>query len=142
MAKTYKGSCHCGFIQFEIDSALDEVRSCDCSICIRRGALIQRVDEANFRLLRPARSTLEDGTHGLIVYQFNTKIAKDYLCPVCGILPFRRPRSAPELWAVNVRCLEGVVLNDLKIKKVFGSKHSVVEGSERNSAIGHVDQYH
>jgi len=128
MLKTHKGSCHCGFIQFEIDSDLKDVRSCDCSICIRRGALIHRVNESQFRLLKPAASTLNDNTHGLIVYQFNTRIAKDYICPVCGILPFRRPRTAPELWAINVRCLEGIVLEDLNIRKVFGSRMSVVDG--------------
>jgi hypothetical protein len=128
MSKTYKGSCHCGFIQFEIDSDLADVRSCDCSICTRRGALNHRVDEEHFRLLKPASSTLKDNTHGLIVYQFNTRVAKDYICPVCGIQPFRRPRTAPQLWAINVRCLEGIDLESLKIRKVFGSKLSVVDG--------------
>jgi hypothetical protein len=42
------------------------------------------------------------------LYEWNTKVAKDYFCPVCGILPFRRPRNAPDLWTVNARCLEGV----------------------------------
>lgn len=46
-------------------------------------------------------------------------------------MPFRRPRTAPELWTVNVRCLEGVVVDDLKITKVFGSRHSVVDGEQK-----------
>ena len=127
MSKTYKGSCHYGFVKFEIDSPLDEVRSCDCSICIRAGALIQRVDEAHLRLLAPSRQSLDDGTSGLIVYQFNSKIAKHYYCSTCGILPFRRPRTAPEVWAVNIRCLEGINLDKLTVTKSFGSKYSVVE---------------
>jgi hypothetical protein len=134
MPKTHRGSCHCGLIQFEIDSDLGNVVSCDCSICARRGALIQRVSEENFRLLKPAAASLEDGTHGLIVYQFNTMVAKDYICPVCGIVPFRRPRTAPELWAVNVRCVDGVNVDDLEITKVFGSKFSVVDGSSGSAS--------
>jgi hypothetical protein len=134
MSKTYKGSCHCGNIKFEIDSDLAAVRSCDCSICVRRGALNHRVEESQFRLLKPAPSSLEDGTHGLTVYQFNLRIAKDYFCPVCGISPFRRPRTAPQQWSVNVRCLEGVVLEDLNVVKVFGSRLSVVEGSVSESS--------
>lgn len=132
MPQTQKGSCHCGFVQFEIDSDLADVTSCDCTICTRRGALIQRVDDADFRLLKPAASTLNDDTHGFIVYQFNTLIAKDYICPVCGIVPFRRPRTAPHLWAVNVRCLDDVIVDNLKIRKVFGSKLSVVENGSAN----------
>jgi hypothetical protein len=58
----------------------------------------------------------------LAVYEWNTKIAKDYFCPVCGILPFRRPRTAPDKWAVNVRCLEGVDLSAIPVKYVHGSK--------------------
>jgi hypothetical protein len=128
MLKTHKGSCHCGHVQFEIDSDLRHISSCDCTICVRTGALVQCVDEAHFRLLKPVESSLEDGTHGLIVYQFNTRVAKNYICAVCGIMPFRRPRTSPELWAINVRCLDGVVINDLEVQKVLGSELSVVDG--------------
>ena len=65
----------------------------------------------------------------LSVYEWNTKTAKDYFCPVCGILPFRRPRSAPGIWTVNVRCLEGVDLDSIPVKHVFGSKLSLVGGA-------------
>src|SRR4030095_8370153 len=103
MKQTYKGSCHCGKVQFEVDADFDHVRVCDCSICRRRGALIHRVEDSCFRLLTPIE--------GLSLYQWHTKTAKDYFCPDCGILPFRRPRTAPNLWGVNVRCLEGVDLS-------------------------------
>jgi hypothetical protein len=53
MRQRYNGSCHCGRVRFELTAATDHVRICDCSICRRRGALIFRVDEADFRLLTP-----------------------------------------------------------------------------------------
>jgi hypothetical protein len=112
--KTYKGSCHCGKISFEVDMELDHVRVCDCSICKKRGALNHRVEESQLRINIP----LDE----LGLYEWRTKVAKDYFCPVCGILPFRRPSDAPEIWTVNVRCLEGVELDSIPIKKVFGSK--------------------
>ena len=93
---------------------LDHVRVCDCSICTIRGALNHRVEDAQFRLLTP----LED----LTLYQWHTKTAKDYFCPVCGILPFRRPRTAPHLWTINVRCLEDVELESIPIRQVHGSR--------------------
>src|SRR5262249_38980662 len=123
--KTYRGSCHCGRVRFEVDLELDHVRSCDCSICRRRGALIHRVEADRLRLLTP----LED----LTLYQWHTRTAEDYFCPTCGILPFRRPRqrTSGEIargmtefsgWGINVRCLEGIDVDAIPIKRVHGSK--------------------
>jgi len=114
MRQTYQGSCHCGQVRFEVEADLDHVRVCDCSICRKRGALLHRVDEDQFRLLTP----LAD----LTLYQFHTRTARDYFCPTCGILSFRRPRTAPEQWSINVRCLEGVDLDAIPVKRLFGSK--------------------
>lgn len=121
----YRGSCHCGRVRFEVDLELDHVRSCDCSICRRRGALIHRVEEHQLRLLTP----LDE----LTLYQWHTRTAEDYFCPTCGILPFRRPRhrtvdeasqGVPHFsgWSVNIRCLEDVDLDAIPVKRVFGSK--------------------
>jgi hypothetical protein len=107
-----------------VDADIDHVRVCDCSICRRRGALNFRVPKAALRLL----------THweAMSLYQWGTMTAKDYFCPVCGILPFRRPSDPTpgELkqgvepfdgWAVNVRCLEGVDADALPVKRIHGS---------------------
>jgi len=40
----------------------------------------------------------------------------------CGILPFRHPRTAPELWTVNLRCLGDVDISQVPIKYVEGSR--------------------
>lgn len=124
---TYSGSCHCGAVRFEVDVALgiDHVRVCDCSICSRRGALNFRVPKESLRLLTPWES--------LSLYQWGSRTAKDYFCPTCGILPFRRPSdpTPQELregvqpfdgWAVNVRCLQGVDFTSLPIKHIHGSR--------------------
>lgn len=123
--KTYAGSCHCGRIRFEVDLDLDHVRVCDCSICRRRGALIHRVPEDRVRIATP----FEDMT----LYQWHTRTAEDWFCPVCGILPFRRPRvrtsdeaaagvAAFSGWSVNVRCLEGVDLDAIPVRRIHGSR--------------------
>lgn len=114
MIKTYQGNRHCGRIRFEIDADLDHVRVCDCSICRKRGALIHRLPPEQFRPLTP----LEDAA----LYQWGTHTARDYFCPTCGILPFRGPRTAEDVWGVNVRCLDGVDLDSIPIKRVFGSR--------------------
>jgi len=83
MKQTYRGSRHCGRVRFEVDAHLDLVRSCDFSICRRRGALVRRVEPESFRLPTP----LDD----LALYTFRTHVARDCFCKTCGILPFRRP---------------------------------------------------
>ena len=121
---TYQGACHCGACRFEVDTDLDHVRSCNCSVCRRRGALIHRVPASALRLLTP----LED----LRVYEWHTRTARDYFCPTCGIMPFRIP-SAPTAqettegklpftgWAINARCLEGVDLASVPVRLVNGA---------------------
>jgi hypothetical protein len=123
--KTYRGSCHCGRVRFEIDAEIDHVRVCDCSICRRRGALIHRIPEENLRLLTPWTD--------LILYQWGSRTARDYFCPTCGILPFRRPAdpTSQELregvqpfdgWGINVRCLDEVDLESIPMRRIFGSR--------------------
>jgi hypothetical protein len=123
--RTYRGSCHCGAVRFEVDLDLDHVRACDCSVCLKRGALVHRIEEAHLRLLTPLE--------GLTLYQWHTRTAKDYFCPQCGILPFRRPRArAPDEvaggmpdfsgWSVNVRCLDGVDLDAIPVRRIHGSR--------------------
>jgi hypothetical protein len=112
--QTYAGSCHCGRVRFEVQADLDHVRVCDCSICRRRGALLHRVAEE--------RLTMLSSWDELATYQFHTHQAKDYFCRTCGILPFRRPRTAPDVWSVNVRCLEDVDLDAIPVERVSGSR--------------------
>jgi hypothetical protein len=114
MKKTYQGSCHCGKVRFEIDADLDHVRVCDCSMCRRRGALLHRVEDNCFRLLT--------GQEDLTLYQWHTRNAKDYFCPTCGIQPFRRPRTAPHQWSVNVRCLDDVEFTSIPVVHTHGSR--------------------
>src|SRR5579872_1039376 len=110
MKQTYSGSCHCGRVRFEVDADLDHVRAGDCSICRRRGALNHRIESGDFRLLSP----LSD----LTLYTFHTHTARDYFCRVCGVLPFRRPRTAPDKWTINVRCLDGVDLDAIPVRQL------------------------
>ncbi|MGD8860090.1 MAG: GFA family protein [Myxococcales bacterium] len=110
--RTYAGGCHCGAVRFEVELDLDHVRACDCSVCRKRGALVHRVERTALRLLTPIEK--------MTVYRWHTGTAADYFCPACGILPFRRPRTF-DGWSVNVRCLDGVELDELPVRRVHGS---------------------
>ena len=114
MKKTYQGSCHCGQVKFEVDADIDHVRVCDCTVCTKRSALNFRVENDDLRAI----TQIEDMT----LYQWNKKIAKDYFCPTCGILPYRRPRTSPDIWTVNVRCLDGIDIGSLPVEPVYGAQ--------------------
>ena len=114
MNQTYRGACHCGRIQFELDAKLEYLVDCNCSICRRKGALWHGTSESNLRIL--------SGEADLGLYQFNTMTAKHYFCRNCGIHPFTRPRIDPTKWVVNVRCLEDVDLSSLPVR-VFDGEH-------------------
>ena len=114
MKQDYEGSCHCGHVQFRASLDLDETLVCDCSICTKKGILINRIEQDAFELLTP----IENNS----LYTFNKHIAKHYFCPKCGIHTFARPRSFPELWAVNVRCLKDVDPGAITPRQVFGSE--------------------
>lgn len=95
---TYHGSCHCGAVRFEVDAELSQIERCTCSICSKKGGLFVRVPPNQFRQLQ--------GQDDLTLYQFNTELAKHFFCKRCGIHTFGHPRSAPELFLINVRCLD------------------------------------
>lgn len=95
----YQGSCHCGAVGFEVEAPEDlEADECNCSICAKSGYLHLIVPRSKFRLV--------NGEDHLTTYTFNTGVAKHLFCRVCGIKAFYIPRSNPDGYAVNVRCLD------------------------------------
>jgi hypothetical protein len=94
-----RGGCHCAAVRFRVTVANDaEIIDCSCSICTKKGIVHFIVPEARFSILR--------GEEALRLYTFHTGTAKHMFCQTCGIHPFYRPRSHPDCWDVNVRCLD------------------------------------
>ena len=107
------GSCHCGAVQFEIESDFAELTTCDCSICRRKNALMVKVHESKFRLLAGEESLLE--------YQFHTQTARHFFCKVCGIYPFHRKRVTPDHFGVNVFCLHDFDPVGIPVRQTTGA---------------------
>ena len=59
-------------------------------------------------VVAPEHFTLVSGKDDLTLYQTLTLTAKHYFRRVCGIYTFHRPRTNPNIYRVNVGCLEGV----------------------------------
>ena len=106
------GTCHCGNIKFEIFTDFPELTTCDCSICLKKNALMVKVHEDYFRLLQ--------GEECLSEYQFHTNTAIHYFCSNCGIYPFHRKRTAPDHYSVNVYCLEAFDPHGIPVRETDG----------------------
>src|SRR5262245_29314637 len=95
----HRGGCHCGAIAFEVDAPRHlTVQDCTCSICAMTGYLHLIVPASRFRLLQ--------GDEDLVEYKFNTGTARHLFCRRCGIKSFYVPRSNPDGYSVNARCLD------------------------------------
>ncbi len=97
---TYKGSCHCGDIQFEVvrEQPIDRLLECNCSICTKKGIVHTPAEDQELRITA--------GAGKLALYQFGSGDARHQFCPRCGIHVFGRPRNNPHRNTVNARCLD------------------------------------
>jgi len=92
------GGCHCGRVAFEVVIE-DEitVQHCNCSICNMLGYVHLIVPAERFRLHR--------GQESLQEYRFNTGVARHLFCTHCGVKSFYVPRSNPDGYSINLRCV-------------------------------------
>jgi len=110
---THRGGCHCGAVAFEVQApARLAVQECNCSICSMTGFLHLIVPASRFRLLR--------GADELATYTFNTGAAKHLFCRHCGIKSFYVPRSNPDGYSVNARCLDRATVEAIDVEAFDG----------------------
>ena len=111
----HRGGCHCGTVRFEVEApATLKVNECNCSICSKAGYL---------HLIVPAdRFAVVKGQEHLSVYSFNTHTAKHFFCKTCGIKPFYVPRSHPDGFSVNARCIDSDTVESMEIRKTNGKE--------------------
>jgi hypothetical protein len=113
----HPGSCHCGAVQFQIDAPITELTTCDCSLCVKRNALMTKVPEQAL--------TIVSGEDALVLYQWNTQVAKHYFCRHCGIYVFHRKRAAPDHFGVNIFCLDGFDVAAVSVRATEGANMSI-----------------
>ena len=111
------GSCHCGAVRFRVDSVITELTTCDCSLCVKRNAVMAKVPEQ-------ALSVLE-GSELLTRYEWNTRGAKHYFCSRCGIYLFHRKRAAPDHFGVNAFCLDDFNPTSVPLRATEGANMSI-----------------
>ena len=113
MMLTHCGGCHCGRVRFEVIApAAIVVDDCDCSICRMMGFLHLIVPKERFKLLQ--------GSDALTTYTFNTGAAKHLFCATCGVKSFYVPRSHPDGYSVNARCLDEGTVTAMRVERCDG----------------------
>lgn len=118
----HTGSCHCGAVVIEVDAAEQiEIYECNCSMCERTGFLHLIVSNNAFKLVQ--------GKPALTTYTFNTGVAQHYFCKYCGCKPYYIPRSNPDGFSVNVRCLNKATLKSIT-KLPFNGQEWESQGSQ------------
>lgn len=99
---TYAGGCHCGTVRFEAEVDLSQIIACNCSICAKQGLWLTFAPAGKFKLI--------SGAQNLKLYQFAKKHIHHKFCTTCGVESFgsgAKP-DGTEVYAINVRCLDGV----------------------------------
>ena len=89
------------------------VLECNCSMCRLVGYLHLIVERSQFELL--------SGAADLVSYRFNTGVAEHLFCRACGIKSFYVPRSHPDGYSVNARCLDAVPIGAMRIQPFDGA---------------------
>jgi len=110
---THRGGCHCGRVRFELTAPkILQVLECNCSICSKTGYLHLVVPANRFKLI--------SGGDALTTYTFNTHTAKHLFCSTCRIKSFYVPRSHPDGFSVNARCLDPGTVEGMNVRQSNG----------------------
>ena len=117
LSEMRKLTCHCGQIEIEIDikDNFEDLYRCNCSMCIRKGAITAIVNQEDLKVVK--------GMEKLKCYQFKTKVAKHYFCSNCGIQTHNLRRRDPNTYGINVACI-----NDISTKELFDFKVRINDG--------------
>jgi hypothetical protein len=116
IAMTYRGSCHCGAVRFEVEMEPPaKAFACNCSICSRAGWLLAFVPRSAI--------TIAAGETSLTDYQFGKKHIHHKFCATCGIRAFSHgtDESGKETIAVNLRCVDALDVTKLPVETFDGA---------------------
>jgi hypothetical protein len=125
----HRGGCHCGDVRFAVRAPAElDLLDCNCSMCGASAYLHLIVPTADFRLLA--------GADSLVEYRFGTGVARHLFCRRCGVKSFYVPRSHPDGYSVNARCLDPITITSTRIRPFDGrnweTARSELSADQRN----------
>jgi hypothetical protein len=100
-------------VRFEVLAPAEiQTTECNCLICSKTDFLHLIVPKSRFQLLQ--------GSEFLTAYAFNTGVAQHLFCKICGIKSFYVPRSNPDGYSVNARCLDAGTIKKVNVTPFDG----------------------
>lgn len=109
---THQGACHCGKVTYEFTADIEQSISCNCSLCLAKGARMILVPKEDFKLT--------GGEDSLSEYNWNTGAARHFFCNNCGIYTHHKPRTRPEMIGINLGTVKDLDVLALPVKWVGG----------------------
>ena len=105
-----EASCHCGKVKIRIPNSTETVTSCNCTICIRYGAL--------WAYFEPKSVTVSCNKGALGSYRWGDKTIEFKHCKSCGCVTHYIPTECgkKDRMAVNFRLVPANILNSTKIR--------------------------
>jgi hypothetical protein len=97
---TVEGGCHCGAVRFRATLRTYDGSACNCSMCAKKAYVHLIVPRQDFTLLTDPSA--------LATYRFNTGTAAHHFCKTCGVHSFYVPRSHPDGFSLNARCVDDI----------------------------------
>ncbi len=104
-------TCHCKAVVIELNlkNGLEELVMCNCSICIRKNAIMAKIKLDDLKII--------SGSDKLTSYKFGKdRQAEHFFCSICGIYTHHQSYTNPENYEFNVGCLDSV--DTFKIKNI------------------------
>tara|TARA_B100001029_G_C14805249_1_gene309297 strand:- start:256 stop:597 length:342 start_codon:yes stop_codon:yes gene_type:complete len=96
----YKLNCHCKAVELEVDTDLENIKQCNCSICKRKNAKMNLIPKKSIKIIK--------GEDNLSTYKFNTKLAEHFFCKTCGIYTHHNRRTDPNGVGINIGCIDEI----------------------------------
>ena len=111
----YKGSCHCGAVEFVLNAQPEHLTECNCSICRRIGALWAHSEITNIEVIC--------GDNATMTYVQGDKKLAIHTCRSCGCTTHWEnlaPEESPHM-AVNCRMIDAADIADIPIRQFDGA---------------------
>ena len=112
----YRGSCHCGRVQFAFrcQEIIDGVR-CNCSLCVRRAAVLSS------RYIPAGDFTPHADPDDLDIYLWNERVLNNYRCKSCGTFVYIGDGARnQDGYRVNLGCVAGLDIFALDVRIIDG----------------------
>jgi hypothetical protein len=106
-----EATCHCGAVKIEVPHPPEQLTSCNCSMCRRRGALWSYYSPSQVRV-----------TGATVGYRWGDKTLETHHCGVCGCTTHWSPLDpALDRMGINARLMDPAIVAAARVRRLDGA---------------------